>query len=377
MRRAISFFFFWTLFAACILAMFAGTYWYWQIKKTKVTITAESKELVGPKDPLVLHFSQRVRTDSLVGKIELQPYLPLRTEWDDHDETLRLTPEENWPMDTPFELLIGTGQTIWFGLTPSSRLHFRSPISPRVIEVFPPDKAQQVVLGIEDPLRVSFNRSVKDYFIDFRLSPETEVVYQNNAEKTVFEILPKTALKTGTSYTLSVYAKWRGESDSSYRMMSQSTFVTQKTFQIPQPQDLALRAEAAKQSTQPQKREGKYIDINLEQQVLTLFENGHAIDAFIISSGKRGMDTPKGEFAIQNKVPRAWSNRYKLFMPYWQAITSDGQYGIHELPEWPGGYKEGANHLGTPVSHGCVRLGIGAAERVYTWSEVGTPIIIY
>jgi lipoprotein-anchoring transpeptidase ErfK/SrfK len=89
------------------------------------------------------------------------------------------------------------------------------------------------------------------------------------------------------------------------------------------------------------------------------------------------MNTPKGEFSIQNKTPRAWSNKYKLYMPYWQAITPSGEYGIHELPEWPGGYKEGANHLGTPVSHGCVRLGIGAAERVYAWTEIGTPIIIY
>jgi lipoprotein-anchoring transpeptidase ErfK/SrfK len=52
-------------------------------------------------------------------------------------------------------------------------------------------------------------------------------------------------------------------------------------------------------------------------------------------------------------------------------------HGIHELPEWKNGYKEGANHLGTPVSHGCVRLGVGPAAKVYGWAEVGTPIVIH
>jgi lipoprotein-anchoring transpeptidase ErfK/SrfK len=33
--------------------------------------------------------------------------------------------------------------------------------------------------------------------------------------------------------------------------------------------------------------------------------------------------------------------------------------------------------LGIPVSHGCVRLGIGPAKQVYEWTEVGTPVIIY
>ena len=49
---------------------------------------------------------------------------------------------------------------------------------------------------------------------------------------------------------------------------------------------------------------------------------------------------------------------------------------IHGLPEWPNGYKEGAAHIGTPVSHGCIRLGVEAAKIVYDWSDVGTKIII-
>jgi lipoprotein-anchoring transpeptidase ErfK/SrfK len=64
-------------------------------------------------------------------------------------------------------------------------------------------------------------------------------------------------------------------------------------------------------------------------------------------------------------------------MPFWMAITPGGSFGIHELPEWPDGDKNGANDLGSPVSHGCVRLGIGPAERVYNWAEIGTPVVVY
>lgn len=54
-----------------------------------------------------------------------------------------------------------------------------------------------------------------------------------------------------------------------------------------------------------------------------------------------------------------------------------GGYFIHELPYWPGGYREGEDHLGQRVSHGCVRLGVGVAEDVYKFADVGTPVIVH
>jgi lipoprotein-anchoring transpeptidase ErfK/SrfK len=122
---------------------------------------------------------------------------------------------------------------------------------------------------------------------------------------------------------------------------------------------------------------GKYIDINLKSQIMTIFENGKLLDAYLVSTGKRGMETKQGQFAVHNKFPRAWSKKYGLYMPYWMAMVPSGEFGIHELPEWPGGYKEGQNHLGIPVSHGCIRLGVGPAERVYNWAELKTPVLIH
>lgn len=120
---------------------------------------------------------------------------------------------------------------------------------------------------------------------------------------------------------------------------------------------------------------GKYIDIDLAQQKLCQIESNTVLACYTVSSGKPSTPTPTGTRYIQDKNPKAWSSPYGLWMPWWQGMG--GGYGIHELPEWPGGTKEGESHLGTPVSHGCVRLGVGAAETVYNWTDIGTPVYIH
>lgn len=119
----------------------------------------------------------------------------------------------------------------------------------------------------------------------------------------------------------------------------------------------------------------KRIEVNTRAQVLSYFLDGVRLGSFPVSSGKASMPTPKGHFTIYNKFPKAWSS-YGLWMPYWLGMKY-GLFGIHELPVWPNGYKEGESHLGTPVSHGCIRLGVGPAELIYNWTPVGTPVFIY
>lgn len=149
------------------------------------------------------------------------------------------------------------------------------------------------------------------------------------------------------------------------------------TPQVWERNDISVQIGQAKAYIQPKILEGQYIDINLSAQILSIFEDGKLLDSYFVSTGKQGMETPRGMHAIANKCPRAWSEKYGVFMPYWMAITPGGSFGIHELPERPDGDKDGANDLGNPVSHGCVRLGIGPAERVYNWAEIGTPVVVY
>jgi lipoprotein-anchoring transpeptidase ErfK/SrfK len=119
----------------------------------------------------------------------------------------------------------------------------------------------------------------------------------------------------------------------------------------------------------------KKIKIDLKKQKLDYFLGDFKLGAFKVSSGKWTMPTPKGTFKILNKIPRAWSKDYGLWMPYWLGLAT-GKFGIHELPEWPNGTKEGENHLGTPVSHGCIRLGVGPAKTIYDWAVIGMGVEI-
>lgn len=125
----------------------------------------------------------------------------------------------------------------------------------------------------------------------------------------------------------------------------------------------------------PGRFEGKYLDVDLTQQKMCQIESNVVLSCYTVSSGKASTPTPTGTRYVQSKNPKAWSAPYGLYMPWWQALG--GGYGIHELPEWPGGHKEGESHLGTPVSHGCIRLGVGAAEAIYNWTEIGTPVYIH
>jgi hypothetical protein len=120
-------------------------------------------------------------------------------------------------------------------------------------------------------------------------------------------------------------------------------------------------------------RLAKKIEIDLASQVLSWFYGDVRIGTTSVSSGKAN-STPRGTFKITNKHPKAWSS-YGLWMPYWNGLD-DGKVGIHELPVWPSGYVEGEDHLGTPVSHGCIRVAHEPAEFIYEWAEVGTPVII-
>lgn len=125
----------------------------------------------------------------------------------------------------------------------------------------------------------------------------------------------------------------------------------------------------------PGKFAGKYVDVNLNQQKLCLIDGNAVLNCYTISSGKASTPTPVGTRYIQDKSPRAYSAPYGLYMPWWMGMG--GGYGLHELPEWPGGFKEGEAHLGIPVSHGCVRLGVGSAQTTYNFVEIGTPVYIH
>jgi|GEM_PF-4138367 len=119
----------------------------------------------------------------------------------------------------------------------------------------------------------------------------------------------------------------------------------------------------------------KWIFISLSKQRLEERVGTTRLVEHTISSGKTATPTPTGRYSVLSKNPKAWSRLAGLWMPSWMQFTPRG-HGIHELPVWPSGRREGVNHLGKPVSHGCVRLSPETGKSVYESVSVGTPVVI-
>ncbi len=329
------------------------------------------------ENPIVIDFSSPMIKKHYSGKVKIAPEEKIKEVWNEKNNQLSIYPDSLWQAGISYQLFFPEGMNIFLAKNQPFDIIFSTVAYPSVLKVSPQNGAEDVIIGIEDPILVDFSKSTFGFDAKFVLNPEAVLVYETNDDKSQFKILPKEKLKDGEKYSLEIYVKYSKQKNSDYKKIHTLVFSTQPPAPTIWEKDYALRLEQAKKFTRAKIREGKYIDVNLEVQIMSIFENGKLLDAFLISSGKKGMDTPKGEHQIYNKSPRTWSAQYGLYMPYWMAITADGKYGIHELPEWPGGYKEGANHLGVPVSHGCMRLGVGAAEKVYNFADIGTKVIIY
>lgn len=110
---------------------------------------------------------------------------------------------------------------------------------------------------------------------------------------------------------------------------------------------------------------GKRIEIDKTNQVLRAFEGNRIVQETAISTGKEGKATPNGDFQAGAKYRMHRSRLYhNAPMPF--SIQVAGNYFIH-------GFKSVPEH---PASHGCIRLPVEEAQKLYSWVEPGTPVRI-
>ena len=108
-----------------------------------------------------------------------------------------------------------------------------------------------------------------------------------------------------------------------------------------------------------------FLTIDLTAQRAMVYRDGALIAASAISTGSLGRETPTGVFTILEKQVMHRSTTYDdAPMPYMQRLTSKG-IAIHAGD--PPGYA---------ASHGCIRLPNDFAKRLYTITEIGTPVMI-
>jgi hypothetical protein len=105
--------------------------------------------------------------------------------------------------------------------------------------------------------------------------------------------------------------------------------------------------------------------VGLSDQLAYLYRGNTLVAVATISTGKDEKPTPTGIFSVLDKKPFYRSKKYdNAPMPFMQRID---QYGtaLHA------GYNPGV-----PASHGCVRLPAKFAAKLYSVTQVGTPVFI-
>jgi hypothetical protein len=105
--------------------------------------------------------------------------------------------------------------------------------------------------------------------------------------------------------------------------------------------------------------------VDLVTQMTYVFRGDELVGASTISSGKQGKETPLGIWPILEKRKFARSRKYdNAPMPFMQRLD---EYGIA---------LHGGNNPGYPASHGCVRLPLKFAEKLYSLTKVGSVVVI-
>ena len=105
--------------------------------------------------------------------------------------------------------------------------------------------------------------------------------------------------------------------------------------------------------------------VDLGRQLATIYRNGVRIGVSTISSGKPGYTTPTGVFTILEKDKDHRSRTYdNAPMPYQQRLT------------WKGVAMHAGNLPGFPASHGCVRLPMEFAKRLFGVTTMGGTVVI-
>ncbi len=132
---------------------------------------------------------------------------------------------------------------------------------------------------------------------------------------------------------------------------------------------------------------GYVITVSKRDRVLRLYAPVNAkstiVQTFKVAVGAPASPTPSGKFTIVTMQkdpwwypPAGWSKDSKPIPPgpsnplgtRWMGLDRD-DIGLHGTPD--------AGSIGGYASHGCVRMLIASAEKLYSFVDVGTPVVIY
>lgn len=106
------------------------------------------------------------------------------------------------------------------------------------------------------------------------------------------------------------------------------------------------------------------ISISVAKQRVKVYDSNGLFAEAPVSTGTKSHPTPMGVFSVIQKNRHHVSNLYAASMPYMQRITWSG-VAMHTGPL-----------PGYAASHGCIRLPNEFAARLWTWTKMGTRVIV-
>jgi lipoprotein-anchoring transpeptidase ErfK/SrfK len=122
---------------------------------------------------------------------------------------------------------------------------------------------------------------------------------------------------------------------------------------------------AAEKETGAKPRGPLIIAISIEQQKVRVYDANGFFAESPVSTGMKGHSTPMGVFSVIQKHKWHHSNIYSgAPMPYMQRIT------------WSGVAMHAGVLPGYPASHGCVRMPMTFAVKMWNWTRMGARVII-
>jgi hypothetical protein len=107
------------------------------------------------------------------------------------------------------------------------------------------------------------------------------------------------------------------------------------------------------------------IAISINQQRLKVYDAQGVFAESPVSTGMRGHSTPMGVFSVIQKHKFHRSNIYSNApMPYMQRIT------------WSGVAMHAGVLPGYPASHGCIRMPMAFAIKMWNWTRMGARVVV-
>src|SRR5436190_14408520 len=125
------------------------------------------------------------------------------------------------------------------------------------------------------------------------------------------------------------------------------------------------KGQAVEKETSAKPQGPLIISISIDQQKVRVYDSNGLFAEGPVSTGTKSHPTPMGVFSIIQKHKMHHSNIYSgAPMPFMQRIT------------WSGVAMHAGVLPGYPASHGCIRMPMAFAQKMWNWTRMGARVFV-